>query len=119
MRTQRNDWISETDPGQRGQVQLNLHFSAWQAIPADEKLNLETENVILCEQSLKSYGIDKRLIDTPEERQFFPDNVGYRETSFELRTLGRANRFIIAGLSLAEDLGRQPTELVSLATCSV
>ena len=51
-------WIVEADQGQIEQVLLNLYVNAWQAMPSGGDLNIETENVMLDQEFVKSYGIE-------------------------------------------------------------
>jgi len=54
---QNNIWVVEVDQGQIEQVLLNLYVNAWQAMPGGGDLYLETENVILEQDSQKSFRI--------------------------------------------------------------
>ncbi len=51
-------WPVEVDPGQIDQVLMNLYVNAWQAMPGGGELYLETENVILDENSVKPFLIE-------------------------------------------------------------
>ena len=48
-------WNVEADHGQIEQVMLNLYVNAWQAMPAGGELYLETSNVSLDEQYVRTY----------------------------------------------------------------
>ncbi len=49
-------WVAEIDQGQIEQVLLNLYVNAWQAMPGGGELFLQTENVVLEEESFKLFG---------------------------------------------------------------
>ncbi len=53
-----NLWSVEVDRGQIEQVLLNLFVNAWQAMPGGGDLYLETENVIIGENYVKSFAIE-------------------------------------------------------------
>ena len=53
-----NLWSVEIDRGQIGQVLLNLYINAWQAMPGGGNLYLETENVTIEENYVKSFSIE-------------------------------------------------------------
>ncbi len=47
-------WTVEVDPGQIRQVLLNLYINAWQAMPSGGDIYVQTKNVILDEDSVKT-----------------------------------------------------------------
>ena len=55
---QENLWSVKVDRGQIEQVMLNLYVNAWQAMPGGGSLYLETENVIIEENYVKSFSIE-------------------------------------------------------------
>ena len=55
---QKGIWPVEVDRGQIEQVLLNLFVNAWQAMPGEGKLYLETENVTLTETYIKPYQVN-------------------------------------------------------------
>jgi len=54
---QESIWTVEADQSQIEQVLLNLYVNAWQAMPGGGKLYLETENVTLDEDYVKTYNV--------------------------------------------------------------
>jgi two-component system cell cycle sensor histidine kinase/response regulator CckA len=56
---QKDLWSVEVDRGQIEQVMLNLFVNAWQAMPSGGKLFLETENLVLKNDDLRThYALD-------------------------------------------------------------
>ena len=53
-----NIWSVEIDQGQIEQVLLNLYVNAWHAMPGGGSLYLETENVTIEENYVKSFSIE-------------------------------------------------------------
>ncbi len=54
---QKNPWIVEVDQGQIEQVLLNFYVNAWQAMPEGGDLYLQTKNVVLGENYVKSFNL--------------------------------------------------------------
>jgi signal transduction histidine kinase len=55
---QRDIWATEVDRGQIEQVLLNLYINAWQAMPDGGKIYIETENVIIDQNSVKLINLE-------------------------------------------------------------
>jgi len=55
---QKDVWTVEADQGQIEQVLMNLYINAWQAMPGDGDLYVQTENVILDEDDVKPFKIE-------------------------------------------------------------
>ncbi|MDY7031796.1 MAG: PAS domain S-box protein [Thermodesulfobacteriota bacterium] len=55
---QKDIWTVEVDQGQIGQTLLNLFVNAWQAMPGGGELYLETENIILGENSVTLFKVE-------------------------------------------------------------
>jgi two-component system cell cycle sensor histidine kinase/response regulator CckA len=51
-------WAVEVDRGQIEQVLLNLYVNAWQAMPGGGDLYVETENVVIGEEYVKTFVIE-------------------------------------------------------------
>jgi two-component system cell cycle sensor histidine kinase/response regulator CckA len=51
-------WKVKADRGQLEQVFLNLYINAWQAMPGGGALYLETSNIVLDEEYVRSYEVD-------------------------------------------------------------
>jgi two-component system cell cycle sensor histidine kinase/response regulator CckA len=50
-------WIVEVDRGQMEQVFMNLYVNAWQAMPGDGDIYLETQNVLLGDEQTFPYSV--------------------------------------------------------------
>jgi PAS domain S-box-containing protein len=48
-------WAVEADQGQIEQVLLNLYLNAWQAMPAGGDISIETKNIVIGENFVKTY----------------------------------------------------------------
>ncbi|MEA3279702.1 MAG: PAS domain S-box protein, partial [Thermodesulfobacteriota bacterium] len=55
---QKDVWTVEADQGQIDQVLMNLYINAWQAMPGGGELYIQTENVTLDEDYVKSFEIE-------------------------------------------------------------
>lgn len=53
-----NLWIAEMDQGQINQVLLNLYVNAWQAMPGEGNLYVQTDNVTITETYSKPYHVE-------------------------------------------------------------
>ncbi|MCD6353257.1 MAG: PAS domain S-box protein, partial [Proteobacteria bacterium] len=58
IKYQKDIWMTESDQGQIEQVLLNLYINAWEAMKEGGNLYLQTENIILDEEYVKSFKIE-------------------------------------------------------------
>jgi two-component system cell cycle sensor histidine kinase/response regulator CckA len=55
---EKNLWVVEVDQGQIKQVLLNLYVNAWQAMPGEENLYVQTDNITITETYGKPYHVE-------------------------------------------------------------
>jgi PAS domain S-box-containing protein len=53
-----NLWVAEVDQGQINQVLLNLYVNAWQAMPGEGNLYVQTDNITITETYSKPYHVE-------------------------------------------------------------
>ncbi|MFC2140686.1 PAS domain S-box protein [Acidobacteriota bacterium] len=53
-----NLWVAEVDQGQIKQVLLNLYVNAWQAMPGEGNLYVQTDNITISENYGKPYHVE-------------------------------------------------------------